>query len=229
MPESAGKPPHTAPSPRPRRRGGRPSLDEAGQLRDRILDAATELLLRDGYGATSIESIADRAGVSKRTFYSRFTDKPALMSAVVARIIDTQRPSADAPLIAGETLEAMLRHLAAVILRAALTPQLLALHRLIVAESQRFPDLATAVARAGGREEAIGIIGELLLRHAGAAALTKATANFAAEQFLQLIVSLPQMRALGLGTPMNPRELDAWARRSVAIFLGGIAGLSRAR
>jgi AcrR family transcriptional regulator len=198
-------------------------------LRDRILDAATELLLRDGYGATSIESIADRAGVSKRTFYSRFTDKPALMSAVVARIIDTQRPSADAPLIAGETLEAMLRHLAAVILRAALTPQLLALHRLIVAESQRFPDLATAVARAGGREEAIGIIGELLLRHAGAAALTKATANFAAEQFLQLIVSLPQMRALGLGTPMNPRELDAWARRSVAIFLGGIAGLSRAR
>jgi AcrR family transcriptional regulator len=225
MPQGAGKPFLNAASPPPKRRGGRPSLDEAGQLRDRILDAATELLLRDGYGATSIESIADRAGVSKRTFYSRFTDKPALMSAVVARIIDTQRPPADAPLIAGETLDAMLRHLAALILRAALTPQLLALHRLIVAESQRFPDLAKAVARAGGRAEAIAVISELLLHHAGAAALTKASANFAAEQFLQLIVSLPQMRALGLGTPMKPRELDAWVRRSVAIFLGGIANL----
>src|ERR1700739_3142243 len=66
-------------------RGGRPSREEAGQLQIRILDAATELLLSEGYGATSIEAVARRARVSKRTFYHRFMDKPALTCAVARR------------------------------------------------------------------------------------------------------------------------------------------------
>src|SRR5271169_1135204 len=134
-----------------RRPAGRPSRADAEQLRERILEAATELLLSHGYGATSIEAIARRARVSKRTFYHRFEDKPALMSAVVVRLIDSLRPPANVPLIAGQSLEEILLHLASLILHAALKPQVLQLHRLIVAESQRFPDLAVAVAKAGGR------------------------------------------------------------------------------
>jgi TetR/AcrR family transcriptional regulator, mexJK operon transcriptional repressor len=47
-------------------RGGRPSHAQALQLRERILDVATELFLTEGYGTTSIEAVAERAGVSKR-------------------------------------------------------------------------------------------------------------------------------------------------------------------
>src|SRR5947209_19814422 len=54
-----------------RRRGGRPSREQAALLGERILDTATELFLAEGYGATSIEAIAQRAGISKRTFYHR--------------------------------------------------------------------------------------------------------------------------------------------------------------
>jgi len=222
-------------SPRPKRgsgssaaapRVGRPSRDAAGRLRDRILDVATDLLLDHGYGATSIEAIARRSRVSKRTFYHRFPDKAALMSAVVVRLIDNLRPPPGIALIEGERLEPILLHLGSLILTAALSPRVLQLQRLIVAESARFPDLATAVARAGGRQEAVTLIGELLLRHWRGAPLAPSQAAFAAQQFLQMIVSAPQLRALGLGAPMSPEELEAWVRDTVALFLDGLAGLA---
>src|SRR5579859_2837038 len=114
------------------RRGGRPSKVEAEQLGDRILDVATELFLAEGYGATSIESVARRAGIAKRTFYARFTDKAALFAAVVHRIVERLRPPADVPLFEGDDCEAVLRRLARLMLRAALMPEALALSRLIV-------------------------------------------------------------------------------------------------
>ncbi|HEX7403217.1 MAG TPA: TetR/AcrR family transcriptional regulator, partial [Usitatibacter sp.] len=94
-----------------------------------------------GYGATSIEEVARRTRVSKRTFYHRFDDKPALFGAVVHRIVERLRPPAGVPLVEGADLAALLERLAELILHAALSPQALALHRLIVGESARFPKL----------------------------------------------------------------------------------------
>ena len=50
------------------RRGGRPTRLEAAALGDKILDVATALFLSRGFGATSIEAVAGRARISKRTF-----------------------------------------------------------------------------------------------------------------------------------------------------------------
>jgi AcrR family transcriptional regulator len=47
-----------------------------------VLDAARDLLLRDGYRATTIRGIAERAGVSQDTIYKAFGSKPQLMKAV---------------------------------------------------------------------------------------------------------------------------------------------------
>ena len=123
----------------PSRRGGRPSREEAALLGERILDIATELFLAEGYGATSIERVAQRARISKRTFYHRFPDKAALFSAVVHRIIQRLRPPAGTPLYEGDSVEDILRRLARLVLRAALAPMALALSRLMIAEAQRFP------------------------------------------------------------------------------------------
>ena len=92
----------------------------------------------EGYASTSIEAVATRAGISKRTFYHRFEDKAALFAAVVHRIIELIRPPPEVPLLQGVELDEILRRLAGIILRAALG-QAIALHRLIVAESVRFP------------------------------------------------------------------------------------------
>ena len=205
----------------PPRRGGRPSRQAAALLGERILDVATELFLAEGYGATSIEAVARRARISKRTFYHRFPDKAALFGAVVHRIIEGLRPPAETPLYEGGSLEEVLRRLARLMLRAVLMPMALALNRLMVAEAQRFPELAAIVAREGGRAEVVGQIAAMLEREARAGTLTIDRPAVAAEQFLQLVVTLPQRRALGLGTPMSEAELDAWADDCVNLFLNG--------
>ena len=165
---------------------GSPAIEivTAGGLKEmhhHLLDVAAELLLSQGYGATSIEAIASRARVSKRTLYHRFSGKAALMSAVVERLIDSLRPPADVPLIAGLGLPEILRNLAALILRR---------------------------------------------HHAPDPRLQHEQAAFAAQQFLQLVVSLPQLRALGLGQPMTADDIEAWIRQSVTLFLGGFRQLA---
>jgi AcrR family transcriptional regulator len=210
------------------RHGGRPARAEALELRDRILEAATELFLTEGYGSTSIEAVAARAGISKRTFYHRFDDKAALFAAVVHRIIEQIRPPPGVPLLEGMTLQKVLRRLAGLILRAALSPQAIALHRLVTAESVRFPNLVRAVYEEGWAQEATTLIGDLLARELRVPRLTVELRTFAAEQFLHMVVALPQRRIMGLGVPMTPDELDAWADNAVSLFLNGCRGLSRA-
>ena len=203
------------------RRGGRPSREEAALLGERILDVATELFLAEGYGTTSIEAVAQRARISKRTFYHRFPDKAALFAAVVSRIIQGLRPPAGAPLYEGGSLDEILRRLARLMLRAALAPMALALNRLMVAEAHRFPELAAIAGREGSRAEVAGQIAAMLVREARAGGLAIDRPEFAAEQFLQMVITLPQRRALGLGEPMIEAELDAWADDCVNLFLNG--------
>jgi AcrR family transcriptional regulator len=209
-----------------RRRGGRPPRLQAEQIGEQILDVATPLFLTEGYGATSIEAVAKRARMSKRTLYSRFGDKTELFGAVVHRLVERLRPPNAAPeqFFQGGSLETILERLAGLILRAALSPPALALHRVIVAEATRFPELAAAVNQEGTRREAIRRIAALLEREAPAGGLGIANAEFAAEQFLHMLVAGPQRRALGLGTPMTSAALDAWARDAVDLFLNGCRG-----
>ena len=209
------------------RRGGRPSKADAEQIGQRIIDAATELFFTLGYGATSVEAVARRAGISKRTFYHRFANKSALLSAVVHRTIDRMRPPADVPLLDGADLPAILRGLAGLILRAALSPPAIALNRLIVAESSRFPDLASVVTNQGAIEEAVRLIAGVLEREARAGNLSVDDPTFAGQQFLYMVITVPQRRAMGLGVPMTPVEIDAWPRDVVNLFLNGCRGWER--
>jgi len=209
------------------RRGGRPSSEASEQLGELILDAATELFLAHGYGATSIEAVAKRVRVSKRTFYHRFADKPALFAAVVHRIVERLRPPASVPIVEGADIQAILERLAALILAAALSPQAIALHRLIVAESARFPKLAAVVAREGATEEAVKLIAGLLASESAAGRVAIDDSEFAAEQFLYMVVAVPQRRGMGLGAPMSAREVAAWPRQVVELFLNGCRATAR--
>lgn len=211
------------------RRGGRPSIADAEKLADHILDAAAQLFFTSGYGETTIEAVAQRARISKRTFYHRFDDKSALFSAFVHRTIERMRPPANVPLLQGADLAAMLRGLADLILRAALSPPAIQLHRLIVAESSRFPQLAKAVTNEGTNEEGIRLIAGALERETSAGKLKLDDPTFAAQQFIAMVIALPQRRAMGLGTPMTAAELEAWSRDVVNLFLNGCRGWERTK
>jgi AcrR family transcriptional regulator len=206
-----------------KRRGGRPSRADALELNERILAAATELFLTEGYGSTSIEAVAAAAGISKRTFYHRFNDKPALFAAVVHRIIGQIRPPADVPLLVGTTLQEIMHRLTGLLLQAALSPQAAALHRLVTAESVRFPNLARAV-YGDWVQQATTLIHDVLARELQGARSAEDLLIFAAEQFLHMIVTLPQRRIMGLDVPVTANEIDSWAGRSVNLFLNGCRG-----
>ena len=203
-----------------RGRGGRPSRQQSALLADRILDVAESLFLGHGFGATSIEAVAKHAGISKRTFYHRFPGKERLFEAVVRRLIDRWLPPFDAGLLSPANLAEALQGAAENMLRIALTPEALALHRLVIHEAQRFPGLARIMHELGAASGIERIASHLEPRIAGGE-LRAIDARFAAEQFILSVVTGPQRRALGLGTPLSPAEIKAHAVNAVALFLDG--------
>lgn len=206
--------------PEPRGRGGRPSRQQSAQLADRILDVAEKLFLGHGFGTTSIEAVAKQAGISKRTFYHRFTGKERLFEAVVRRLMERWLPPFDTGLLSPPDLADALRSAAEYMLRIALTPEALALHRLVIHEAQRFPGLAR-IMHEQGSASGIERIASYLEPRIKSGELRSIDPRFAAEQFILSVVTGPQRRALGLGVPLSPPEIKAHAGHAVALFLDG--------
>src|SRR5215469_13775554 len=68
------------------------------QSRQRVVAAAAKLFADNGYAATTIDAVAQAAGVAVQTVYSAVGGKPALMDAVVSRAIagdESQTPLLD--------------------------------------------------------------------------------------------------------------------------------------
>jgi len=205
------------------RRGGRPTAQAAVALETTILDEATAAFLRDGYDAASIEAIARACRVAKRTIYARWTNgKPGLFLAVIERLMARWlAESGDWP--ETDDLPAALLAAASRMLAVALTPEAVALHRLLLAESARFPELPLMLHQAGAAEGS-SRIAALLRRATERGVLPALDTGFAAEQFMHLVLAGPQRRALGLGRPLEAAEQEAWARAAVALFLSGVRG-----
>jgi len=85
------------------RAAGRP-LDEG--VDSAILEAAWQLLLRDGYSRMSIASVAETARVGKPAIYRRYRDKAELVAAVIA-----DKSSRVPPIDTGSTRGDLLAHL----------------------------------------------------------------------------------------------------------------------
>jgi TetR/AcrR family transcriptional regulator, mexJK operon transcriptional repressor len=203
-----------------RGRGGRPSRQQSAELAVRILDVAEALFLSHGFGETSIEAVAKRAGISKRTFYHRFPGKERLFEAVVRRLIERWLPPLDAGLVESPSLADGLRLTAEHMLRIALTPEALALHRIVIAEARQFPGLARMMHEIGAAS-GIERIAQQLEPRIKSGELRPMNARFAAEEFILMVVTGPQRRALGLATPLTTTELAAWAGDAVLLFLDG--------
>jgi AcrR family transcriptional regulator len=58
------------------------------QLRERIVDEATELIFKQGLAATTVDQIAARADISQTTFFNYFPNKTALVETLFARLVD---------------------------------------------------------------------------------------------------------------------------------------------
>ncbi|CAO3403358.1 TetR/AcrR family transcriptional regulator [Azospirillum palustre] len=68
-----------------RKPGGRPTREQAAAIDARILDGARAVFCRKGVANSGLEEIATELGVSKHTLYRRYSNKAALLEAVVGR------------------------------------------------------------------------------------------------------------------------------------------------
>jgi TetR/AcrR family transcriptional repressor of mexJK operon len=186
-----------------------------------IMDAATELFAARGYGAVSMDAIARAADVSKATLYAHFESKDRLFATIVqVACVEHITPADEVPdrEILGEApdAETALTAIGGRILRFFLRELSLAIHRLVIAESVRFPELGRAFYDNGpvaGRER----LAAWMVRQAD---LTVPEPEMAAEQFLGLLRSGLYLRAtLGLAPDSSEADIDAVVTAAVGTFM----------
>jgi TetR/AcrR family transcriptional repressor of mexJK operon len=188
---------------------------------DAILDAARRVFLREGYSA-SMDLVAAEAGVSKQTVYNHFGSKEGLFRAIVDHVsgelldvlVERDRARADP----ATTLEAIARRF----LKLLLTPSHLALHRMLVAEAPRFPDLAREI-YVGGPARAANELALYLVQESRTGTLAVADPALAAEQFFGALCGHLHLRAL-----LSPSEAPGEAEIERAI-VHAVRGFLRAQ
>jgi TetR/AcrR family transcriptional repressor of mexJK operon len=206
--------------------GTGPLIDEEGRSprkRRLILEAATEVFLRNGYLGTSMDEIAAAAAVSKQTIYKHFGDKERLFSEIVmSKVDEASDPVHEVVVGLEETgdVEADLRALARQLLARVVQPALIQLRRLVISEAGRFPELGrTFYERGPGRT--IAALADAFERLAARDVLTIDDPLVAAAHFNWLIMSIPLNRAMFFGDDEIPEaaELERYADAGVQVFL----------
>ncbi len=119
---------------------GRPGRVKSDAKRKAILRGAKAVFLKAGFGDTSMDEVAARAGVSKMTVYRHFGSKEDLFAGVITDLCN---------MIVAEELERLfeqkpeeaLRRYAQKMIDIVFAPDTIELHRIVIAESRRFPQL----------------------------------------------------------------------------------------
>jgi AcrR family transcriptional regulator len=118
-----------------------------------IVDAARQEFLKNGYASTSMDRIADVAGVSVKTVYRHFDNKDGLFSAVmqaacsqdsgIEELDDAQKergPALERPWFSKPPRTGLVMA-GAEYLEHALSAEQLALYRVVTQDAHRFPEL----------------------------------------------------------------------------------------
>jgi len=187
-----------------------------------VVTAARKLFLKAGYGATSMDKIADEAGVSKRTVYSHFQNKENLFAAIMGDMCDLisgDNPNAPIP---AEEPEQILKYLGLHIMESVLEPEALDVFRVVLTESIIFPELGQAFWKAGP-DVMKGFLVEYLIELDRRKVLKIQNAELSAFQFMGMIKWPYHMRVLfGAGNLPTKKEINESLDLAVSTFVNGL-------
>jgi AcrR family transcriptional regulator len=205
----------------PRRGRGRPQARSDEETRALILEAARQEFARTGFAATSIESVARHAGVSTKTLYRLFPDKKALFEAMVTNRLDQFVSVVTLRACEGGDIEAALPDALLACAELVLDPEVIALQRLVLADSDKFPEIPeTFYVKAMRRS--VAALAEWLLVQKKRGLIVLDDVEAAAGMLLGMLVFQPQRDVMfGHKPPPTRRELELRAKTCSALFLRG--------
>lgn len=193
---------------------------EDSPKRRQILDGARRTFLAKGFEGSSMQDVAKAAKVSKGTLYVYFDSKEAMFEALVlnecGRLHEAVRRigSGQAPL--GDELRAVARQMVATLLQ----PEVLAAMRMMIGAGEKFPDLARKIYEAGP-QRSVAMLAEYLSLRVSRGDISIADCDAAGAEFVDLVISGLQRRALLMMPPLTEAETERYIARRVARFLTG--------
>jgi TetR/AcrR family transcriptional regulator, mexJK operon transcriptional repressor len=191
--------------------------------RRQILEAALPVFLRNGYVGTSMDEVASLAAVSKQTVYKHFTDKEQLFTSIImdttgqveglAKLITSALDDSD-------DVEKDLIELARRFLDRIMSPDVLRLRRLVIAEADRFPDLGRTWYEQGF-ERSLATMATAFGKLTERGLLRAEDPQLAAEHFVGLLLWIPVNKVMfsGGGEHYSEADLDRLAEEGAAVFL----------
>ena len=195
---------------------GTPKL-QRDDKRETILSIARQVFLEEGYAAASMSTIAARVGGSKGTLYNYFRSKAELFVAVIQNQCEiNQAEIFDMP---HSDLRTYLTQLAGRVARLMLSEEVISMHRIVVAEAVRFPEIGEALYEAGpkrGKARMIAYFNQAIAE----GRLKPCDPGRAAEQALELtLAGLYRRRLWNVGPPPTEAEIDANVKAAIDIFM----------
>lgn len=180
---------------------GRPARPP-GEGREAAVQAATWLLLNEGYTATTMEAVARHAGMAKKSLYQYAANREELVALVVRGWTDAFLPvmahDAAAP---GEVLP-LLKEILETMAARVLTADAVGLFRLLCTEFPARADLL-AVYQRNGIERGTALLAEWLQRQAARGHLLLQDGREVAGLLLSMVIAEPlRQMALGLLAPV---------------------------
>lgn len=191
--------------------------------RDHILAVAAAIFAADGFGATSMSTIAAALGGSKATLYKYFPSKEALFSAVMQhRCTQVLAPLRELRASADDDLESLLARFGERFLTKIYEYGALDVYRLVHSEGARFPELALDFFRAGP-DPVLDELTVVLERFADKGRIACEDWRLAAGQFLGMLRGDRHLRfAVGVMPAAAPAEIAHHARFAARIFVRGL-------
>ena len=185
-----------------------------------IVEAAITEFLNKGFQATSMDGLAARACVSKRTVYNHFPSKEALFEEIAKELFDYKTEMTEITYEPARTLASQLRELALNELELLRSERFRSLVKVMLAECIRSPELtAKAVGQMNEHEQEQGL-GVWIKAAISDGRLKNVDASYAAEQFIALIKAhafWPQL-LMGVSSP-NEQECQRIVEDAVGMFL----------
>jgi TetR/AcrR family transcriptional repressor of mexJK operon len=199
----------------PRSRG-RPSAPE-GELRAAAVEATLALLLTQGYAATTVDAVAKRAGMAKKTLYRFAENRDALVTQAIASWTDAFAPVFEQDAQRATELPTLLSQGLQAIARQVLSEQAVGVFRLLQSEFPGREDLLAAYQR-NGIERGRTIVADWLQRQQRRGWLRELDCAQTSDLLLAMVIAEP-LRQMALGLLPPGSDIDTRIAAALALVL----------